>query len=167
MRVATFLAIAALGAAAACAADEAAYAWRHTRQAAPAPALAAMAPFQAKPDPDARFARELDRLPVLLADKAREILMACPGTHILIVHDGHTTNVLHTRRTSLHTVWKALDLQGNPACIYAHLRGRWAGGYSTDYDVVGHVHVSYAPGSHEFGRTFIHGGHGGHKRARK
>lgn len=103
-------------------------------------------------------AAELDRVPAPLAAKAREVVAQC-GSTVLSVHQGHTYHVLHTKRVSLHSIWKAVDLQGNARCIYAHLRG-WLGGYSTDYGVVGHVHVSYARESREWGRRFVHGGHG-------
>jgi hypothetical protein len=53
-----------------------------------------------------------------------------------------------------------VDVRGNPRCIYAHLK-RWPGGYSTDYAVVDHVHISYNPGGQEWGLRFAHNG-GGH-----
>jgi hypothetical protein len=60
-------------------------------------------------------------------------------------------------------------LSGNPSCIYSHLQG-WAGGYSTDYGHVRHVHVSYSPpgsgylAGREWHARFAHysGGHHGY-----
>jgi hypothetical protein len=56
---------------------------------------------------------------------------------------------------SLHASGRAIDIAGNPGCIYRHLAG-WPGGYSTDYGRVGHVHVSL--GGREDGLRFVHGG---------
>lgn len=65
--------------------------------------------------------------------------------------------VAGTRRLSLHAAGKAVDLTGNPGCIYAHLAG-WPGGYSTDYPRMRHVHLSYdADGGREMGLRFVHG----------
>lgn len=97
-----------------------------------------------------------------LASKAREIAAAC-GSRIV-------SSVRHTRiagtggRLSLHASGRAIDIAGNPACIYAHLR-EWPGGVSTDYRRVQHVHFSYAPGSPEWGARFQH--YRGHRRARR
>ena len=85
-----------------------------------------------------------------LALKAREIVSAC-GSRI-------SSGLRHTRvagsgRLSLHASGRAVDLVGNPGCIYAHLRS-WPGGVSTDYARVHHVHVSLGGG--EDGRRFAH-----------
>src|SRR5207253_1691857 len=65
---------------------------------------------------------------------------------------------------SNHPIGRAVDMRGNPGCIYAHLKG-WPGGYSTDYAAVAHVHISYNPGGQEWGLHFAHNG-GGHSYAR-
>ena len=85
--------------------------------------------------------------PVLVA-KAREIVAACGSVVISAV----------SRRPirSNHPIGRAVDLKGNPGCIYAHLQG-WPGGYSTDYSIVKHVHISYNPGGQEWGLRFAHG----------
>ena len=59
-------------------------------------------------------------------------------------------------RPSLHSVKKAVDLQArNPSCLYAALkRVRYAGGYSTDYRAVNHLHMSW--GGREHGARFSH-----------
>ena len=59
-------------------------------------------------------------------------------------------------RPSLHASKKAVDLQArNPSCLYATLkRVRYAGGYSTDYRAVNHLHMSW--GGREHGRRFAH-----------
>lgn len=85
-----------------------------------------------------------------LAAKARQIVGAC-GSRV-------TSGVRHTRaagsrRLSLHASGRAVDLAGNPRCIYRMLAG-WPGGVSTDYGRVRHVHVSY--GGREHGLRFAH-----------
>lgn len=96
-----------------------------------------------------------------LAAKAREIASIC-GSHII-------SAVRHTRipgtggRLSLHASGRAVDIKGNPSCIYAQLHG-WPGGVSVDYGRVQHVHVSYAPGGSEWGVRFNH--YRGGKRSR-
>ena len=59
-------------------------------------------------------------------------------------------------RPSLHASKKAVDLQArNPSCLYATLkRARYAGGWSTDYRAVNHLHMSW--GGREHGRRFAH-----------
>lgn len=87
----------------------------------------------------------------VLAAKAREIASSCGSSVISAV----------SRRggRSNHPIGRAVDMRGNPSCIYAHLKS-WPGGYSTDYGSAGHVHISYNPGGQEWGLRFAHGGHG-------
>jgi hypothetical protein len=96
--------------------------------------------------------KSLDGVVPILAEKVREIVATC-GSQIwsTVRH----TFVAGTRRISQHASGTAVDLHGNPGCIYAMLRG-WPGGYSTDYARVRHVHVSY--GGREHGARFAHGG---------
>lgn len=59
---------------------------------------------------------------------------------------------------SNHPIGRAVDLRGNPKCIYEQLAG-WPGGVSTDYSSAPggpHVHVSYNPGGQEWGLRFRH-----------
>lgn len=100
----------------------------------------------------ARASKSLDGVVPELAEKVREIVSTC-GSEIwsAVRH----TRVAGTRIMSLHASGRAVDLHGNPSCIYALLRG-WPGGYSTDYGRVNHVHVSY--GGREHGARFAHGG---------
>jgi hypothetical protein len=87
----------------------------------------------------------------VLAAKAQEIVADCGSLVISTVSArGNRSN---------HPRGRAVDLRGNPSCIYAHLKG-WPGGYSTDYNAVAHVHVSYNPGGQEWGLRFAHNGHG-------
>ena len=65
------------------------------------------------------------------------------------------TRVAGTRRLSLHASGRAVDLRGNPSCIYAQLQN-WPGGVSVDYFRVRHVHLSL--GGREDGLRFAHGG---------
>jgi hypothetical protein len=98
-----------------------------------------------------------------LASKAREISAACGSKIVSAVRkSGATPN---------HRQGRAVDMQGNPSCIYAHLKD-WPGGVSTDYHSVTcpvrdrrtgaikiikcpHVHFSYNP-RHEWGLRFAH-----------
>jgi hypothetical protein len=92
----------------------------------------------------------LARVTPVLAAKAREISASCGSTVISAV-SGRPNR-------SNHPIGRAVDMRGNPGCIYAHLKG-WKGGYSTDYRAVNHVHISYNPGGQEWGLRFAHGGH--------
>lgn len=85
-----------------------------------------------------------------LAAKARQIAAACGSR---VVSGVRHTRVAGSRRLSLHASGRAVDMVGNPSCIYAHLRG-WPGGVSTDYGAVGHVHFSL--GGREDGHRFAH-----------
>ena len=86
----------------------------------------------------------------VLAAKAREIASSCGSSVISAVsRRGNRSN---------HPIGRAVDMRGNPSCIYGHLKG-WPGGYSTDYRSAGHVHISYNPGGQEWGLRFAHGGH--------
>lgn len=97
-----------------------------------------------------------------LAAKAREIQQSCGSAVISAVRH---TYIRGTRRISLHASGHAVDMAGNPACIYERLRG-WSGGYSVDYARVKHVHISLAEASgREMGSRFRHGG--GRKKARR
>lgn len=85
-----------------------------------------------------------------LATKAKEIVDSC-GSQVASAIAGRPNK-------SNHPIGRAVDLVGNPTCIYSHLGG-WPGGYSTDYGRVHHVHISYNPGGQEWGIRFVHGGH--------
>lgn len=85
-----------------------------------------------------------------LASKVQEIVADC-GSRIISARSGRANR-------SNHPIGRAVDIQGNPHCIYAHLQG-WPGGYSTDYETAPnakHVHVSYNPGGMEWGLRFVH-----------
>lgn len=87
-----------------------------------------------------------------LAIKAQEIVTVCGARVISAVRK---TFVAGTRLMSLHASGHAVDVQGNPACIYSLLHG-WRGGYSTDYARVRHVHISFKPNGREWGARFVH-----------
>jgi hypothetical protein len=98
-----------------------------------------------------------------LAAKVAEIQSACPGAHVI-------SGLRHTRirgsgRMSLHATGEAVDMRGNPSCVYAQLRD-WPGGYSTDYGRVQHVHISLSATGREMGLRFAHGGGKGHRHRR-
>lgn len=88
-----------------------------------------------------------------LAAKVAEIQTSCGSR---VVSALRHTRVAGTRTMSLHASGQAVDIAGNPSCIYAALSG-WAGGYSTDYSRVAHVHISW--GGREHGVRFVHDGH--------
>lgn len=90
-----------------------------------------------------------------LAEKARAIAAACGSRVVSAVRRGAT---VYGGSASNHASGRAVDLQGNPACIYAQLRD-WPGGVSTDYQRAPggpHVHVSYNPSGMEWGLRFVH-----------
>lgn len=103
--------------------------------------------------PSPPIARIVSGIIAPLAAKVVEIQSACGSKVISAVRH---TYVAGTRRISQHANGTAVDMAGNPSCIYSLLRG-WAGGYSTDYARVKHVHISY--GGREHGIRFAHGGH--------
>lgn len=98
-----------------------------------------------------------------LAAKVAQIQSTCPGAHVIsaIRH----TRIRGTGRLSLHATGEAVDMRGNPSCVYAQLRD-WPGGYSTDYGRVQHVHISLAANGREAGLRFRHGGGKGHRHRR-
>jgi hypothetical protein len=102
------------------------------------------------------YSTSLDKVVPALAVKAREIVAAC-GSVVVSAHRPGA-RVRGTRTMSLHsrTPAEAVDLKGNPACIYSHLHG-WRGGYSTDYARVKHVHISLSSDGRESGKRFAHG----------
>ena len=95
-----------------------------------------------------------------LAAKVAQIQSACAGAHVIsaVRH----TRIRGSRHMSLHSTGEAVDMRGNPSCIYAQLRD-WPGGYSTDYGRVQHVHISLAANGREAGLRFTHGGGRGHR----
>ena len=93
-----------------------------------------------------------------LASKVAQIQSTCPGAHV--ISTVRHTRIRGTRRLSLHATGEAVDMRGNPSCIYAQLRD-WPGGYSTDYARAKHVHISLSSSGREMGLRFTHGG--GHK----
>ena len=96
---------------------------------------------------EARKSVSLTGVTPVLAAKAREIEAEC-GSVII-------SAVSQRPNRSDHPAGRAVDIQGNAACIYAHLKD-WPGGYSTDYAAVQHVHISYNPGGREWGMHFAH-----------
>lgn len=90
-----------------------------------------------------------------LAAKVAQIQSACPGAHV--ISSVRHTRIRGTRRMSLHASGEAVDMRGNPSCVYAQLRD-WPGGYSTDYGRVQHVHISLSASGREIGLRFAHGG---------
>ena len=90
-----------------------------------------------------------------LAAKAQEIQAACGSRVVSAMRHGRRAIVRGSGRRSLHASGRAVDMAGNPTCIYAHLQG-WQGGYSIDYKRVAHVHISYAPNGREWGSRFSH-----------
>jgi hypothetical protein len=98
-----------------------------------------------------------------LSAKAHGIVSSCGSTVISGFRRG--ARVAGTNHPSLHASGRAVDIRGNPQCIYAHLHG-WSGGFSTDYGSVQHVHISL--GGREDGMRFSHHAshHSHHRRVR-
>ena len=98
-----------------------------------------------------------------LAAKVAQIQSACPGAHVIsaVRH----TRIRGSRHMSLHATGEAVDMRGNPSCVYAQLRD-WPGGYSTDYGRAQHIHISLAANGREAGLRFAHGGGKGHRHRR-
>lgn len=88
-----------------------------------------------------------------LAAKARELQSVCGARIISAVR--HTYIAGTGGRLSLHASGRAVDIIGNPSCLYANLRG-FPGGVSIDYGRVKHVHISWNPGGSEWGMRFNH-----------
>jgi len=103
-----------------------------------------------------------------LAAKVAQIQSACAGAHV--ISGVRHTHIRGTGRMSLHHTGEAVDMRGNPSCVYAQLRD-WPGGYSTDYGRVQHVHISLAANGREAGLRFSHGSgrshHHRHRYARR
>jgi len=87
-----------------------------------------------------------------LAAKVAEIQSACGSTVISAVRH---TRVRGSGRMSLHASGRAVDMTGNPSCIYARLQG-WGGGFSTDYHRIRPNHVHISLGGREDGLRFAH-----------
>lgn len=98
-----------------------------------------------------------------LAAKVAAIQSACPGAHVIsaVRH----TRIRGSRHMSLHATGEAVDMRGNPSCVYAQLRD-WPGGYSTDYARAQHIHISLAANGREAGLRFVHGGGKSHRHRR-
>ena len=98
----------------------------------------------------------LNDFPAPLVKKVTEIQKACGSQIVSAYRPGAVTPY---GNASEHAFKRAVDLSGNPTCIYEHLQG-WEGGVSIDYAVVGHVHISWHPGGTEQGARFAHAGGG-------
>lgn len=98
-----------------------------------------------------------------LAAKVAQIQTTCPGAHVIsaVRH----TRIRGSRHMSLHATGEAVDMRGNPSCVYAQLRD-WPGGYSTDYGRAQHIHISLAANGREAGLRFTHGGGKSHRHRR-
>jgi hypothetical protein len=138
---------------------------RRQRSAPPREALA-YAPPTAPVEREAPAGRTVSVTGIVpaLAAKVAQIQSSCPGAHVI-------SGLRHTRirgsgRMSLHATGEAVDMRGNPSCVYAQLRD-WPGGYSTDYGRVKHVHISLASNGREAGLRFAHGGGRHHHRHRR
>jgi hypothetical protein len=85
-----------------------------------------------------------------LAAKARQIIKACGSR---VISGRRNTFIARTRKRSLHASGQAVDMAGNPKCMYRMLKG-WQGGYTIDYGAVKHIHISI--GGNEVGKRFRH-----------
>jgi hypothetical protein len=85
-----------------------------------------------------------------LAAKARQVVKACGSR---VISGRRNTFIAGTRKRSLHASGQAVDMAGNPKCMYRMLKG-WQGGYTIDYGAVKHIHISI--GGNEAGKRFKH-----------
>ncbi len=102
--------------------------------------------------------RDLTGFPEPLVIKVRELERECGSKVVSGYRPG--ARIGRSGVMSNHARRKAVDMSGNPACMYAHLKG-WPGGVSTDYHSAPggkHVHISYNPGGMEWGVRFAHRG---------
>jgi hypothetical protein len=122
----------------------------------------AYAPATAPVEREVPAAQSVAGIVPALASKVAQIQSSCPGAQV--ISGLRHTRIRGTGRMSLHATGEAVDMRGNPSCVYAQLRD-WPGGYSTDYGRVQHVHISLAANGREAGLRFAHGG-GRHHRHR-
>lgn len=98
-----------------------------------------------------------------LAAMSRRLMAECGAS---VISGVRKTYVRGSGKQSLHWTGHAVDIVGNPRCLYATLaKAKWPGGMSTDYSAVRHVHLSHKRGGREWGRKFAHY-RGGVKRTR-
>lgn len=110
-----------------------------------------------------RTDRKLAGVTAPLAAMARRLMDECGAS---VISGVRKTYVRGSGRQSLHWTGHAVDIVGNPKCLYATLaKAKWPGGMSTDYAAVRHVHLSYLKGGREWGTRFAHY-RGGVKRTR-
>jgi len=108
----------------------------------------------------AKFSRQANSVSLAgivppLRAKAQEIVASCRSRVVSSIRRGAR---VYGGNRSNHATGRAVDLTGNPQCIYALLVG-WPGGVSTDYASAPrgpHVHVSYNPQGMEWGLRFKH-----------
>lgn len=96
-------------------------------------------------------------LPAPLQSALAKVAAACPGFAVISTYRPGA-RVRGSGRTSLHASYRAADFRVDHwACAYGALAG-FAGGMSTDPTRIRppHIHISWAPGSREFGRHFAH-----------
>lgn len=94
-------------------------------------------------------------LPTPLKEALARVQSSCNGFTVI---SGFRKNarVRGSGRRSLHADWKAADFKvSSYPCAYAALKG-FRGGISTDPGAVHHIHISWAPQGHEWGRHFAH-----------
>lgn len=137
-------------------------------QPAPAPVTAA-APlniftgFRRELERAGRSDKKLAGVTAPLAAMSRRLMDVCGAS---VISGVRKTYVRGSGRQSLHWTGHAVDIVGDPKCLYATLaKAKWPGGMSTDYAAVRHVHLSHLQGGREWGRRFVHY-RGGVKRTR-
>ena len=82
----------------------------------------------------------------------QQTLKQCPGSSV--ISGVRYTNIKRSRKLSLHASGNAVDIRGNPSCVWNRIKG-WKGGASTDYkNAPLHYHVSW--GGSEHGLRFKH-----------
>lgn len=100
----------------------------------------------------------LNGFPTQLVSKVRELQSSCGSKIVSAYRPGARVCSRGRCVRSNHSIKRAVDMQGNPTCMYARLRS-WPGGVSTDYNTAPggkHIHISYNPGGMEWGVRFRH-----------
>lgn len=98
----------------------------------------------------------LSKTPVELRTFLNRVQDTC-GTVTVISGFRPGARVAGSGRVSLHASGKAVDYQIKDTVCALKVAKGWPGGHSTDYSRVNHFHISWAPGSGEWKRRFVHG----------
>lgn len=94
-------------------------------------------------------------LPDQLKAALAKVQAACPGFNVISANRPGS-RVRGSGRTSLHASCQAADITVSKWSCASRVLKDFPGGMSTDPERVGHIHVSMARGSREYGSRFAH-----------